>query len=87
MPLNPNLKTILDEAPGKCVPYAVIEGIASKINLVLHFADVHTIMIHWKIIWEKKTFLIGVNVLKCFTLFRCCALSERDLEQSVCRQL
>lgn len=55
MPLNPDLKTILDEAPGKCVPYAVIEGInSSKIKLVLHFADVHTKMIHWKIIREKK---------------------------------
>lgn len=46
MPLNPDLKTILGEAPGKCVPYAVIEGMASIITLVLHFADVDTIMIH-----------------------------------------
>lgn len=54
MPLNPDLKTLLDEAPGKCVPYAVIEGMASKIKLVLHFGDVDTIMTHWKIIREKK---------------------------------
>lgn len=25
--IDQNLKTILSEAPGKCVPYAVIEGI------------------------------------------------------------
>lgn len=34
MSLNPDLKTILNEAPGKCVPYAVIEGMASEINPV-----------------------------------------------------
>jgi len=48
MSLNPDLKTILNEAPGKCVPYAVIEGMASEINPVLLLvkpADVDTIII------------------------------------------
>lgn len=47
MSLNPDLKAILSEAPGKCVPYAVIEGMASEFNLVLQLvktADVHTII-------------------------------------------
>lgn len=49
MSLNPDLKTILSEAPGKCVPYAVIEGMASEFNLVFQLvktADVDTIIIH-----------------------------------------
>lgn len=35
MSLNPELKTILSEAPGKCVPYAVIEGRASILDIVV----------------------------------------------------
>ncbi|XP_059383059.1 mitochondrial ubiquitin ligase activator of NFKB 1-like [Carassius carassius] len=36
MPLNPDLKVILDEAPGKCVPYAVIEGVVRSVKETLN---------------------------------------------------
>uniref|UniRef100_A0A8C2H581 RING-type E3 ubiquitin transferase n=1 Tax=Cyprinus carpio TaxID=7962 RepID=A0A8C2H581_CYPCA len=36
MPLNPDLKTLLDEAPGKCVPYAVIEGVVRSVKETLN---------------------------------------------------
>lgn len=36
MSLNPELKTILSEAPGKCVPYAVIEGVVRSVKDTLN---------------------------------------------------
>lgn len=36
MSLNPELKTILSEAPGKCVPYAVIEGVVRSVKETLN---------------------------------------------------
>ncbi|XP_077074842.1 mitochondrial ubiquitin ligase activator of NFKB 1 [Siphateles boraxobius] len=36
MSLNPDLKTILNEAPGKCVPYAVIEGVVRSVKETLN---------------------------------------------------
>uniref|UniRef100_A0A671QYN2 RING-type E3 ubiquitin transferase n=1 Tax=Sinocyclocheilus anshuiensis TaxID=1608454 RepID=A0A671QYN2_9TELE len=65
MPLNPDLKTILDEAPGKCVPYAVIEGVVRSVKETLNsqFVDnckgviERLTLKEKKMVWNRTTHL------------------------------
>ncbi|KAL1250321.1 hypothetical protein QQF64_021326 [Cirrhinus molitorella] len=65
MPLNPDLKTILGEIPGKCVPYAVIEGVVRSVKETLNsqFVDnckgviERLTLKEKKMVWNRTTHL------------------------------
>ncbi|XP_056588505.1 mitochondrial ubiquitin ligase activator of NFKB 1 [Triplophysa dalaica] len=65
MSLNPDLKTILNEAPGKCVPYAVIEGVVRSVKETLNsqFVDnckgviERLTLKEKKMVWNRTTHL------------------------------
>ncbi|XP_073731606.1 mitochondrial ubiquitin ligase activator of NFKB 1 [Misgurnus anguillicaudatus] len=69
MSLNPDLKTILSEAPGKCIPYAVIEGVVRSVKETLNsqFVDnckgviERLTLKEKKMVWNRTTHLWNEN--------------------------
>ncbi|XP_051515658.1 mitochondrial ubiquitin ligase activator of NFKB 1-like isoform X2 [Myxocyprinus asiaticus] len=65
LPLNPDLQTILAKAPGKCVPYAVIEGVVRSVKETLNsqFVDnckgviERLTLKEKKMVWNRTTHL------------------------------